>query len=158
MSAAVEPARSRFAASGNPSEAGLANTSAAGTVTDSAQPPLMRKARTSSPTAPPPDAIRVSGPTADRTPATSYPMAMGRSAGSPWRVCFVSAGFMPAARTAIVTSPGPGAGTSVSTDSRTSLPPNRGATQCFAMGATVRVAAHGGRGNRWTDGRPVTSW
>jgi hypothetical protein len=58
-------------ASPNDSDAGLANTSRAATVTSVAQPPAMRKARTSSPTATGPDAISVSVPTALTTPDTS---------------------------------------------------------------------------------------
>ncbi len=71
ISEAVHPARSRFAASPKDRDAGFANTSAAGTVTSVAQPPLIRKASTSSPTATGPEPISVSGPTAVTTPATS---------------------------------------------------------------------------------------
>ena len=65
------PASSRLAASPNDSDDGLAKTSCAGTVTSVAQPPLMRKARTSSPTATGPEPISAPGPTAVTTPATS---------------------------------------------------------------------------------------
>jgi hypothetical protein len=71
MSAAVAPASRRLAAAGKSSEGGLAKTLSAGTVTAVAYPPEIRKASTSSPIAPPPDPISVSGPIARITPATS---------------------------------------------------------------------------------------
>ena len=50
ISAAVHPASSRFAAAGKDSDAGLAKTSQAGTVSSDAHPPDTRNASTSSPT------------------------------------------------------------------------------------------------------------
>jgi hypothetical protein len=82
ISAAVVPASSRFAAAGWSSAGGLANTSAAATVTRSAYPPEIRNASTSSPAAPPPEAISVSGPSASITPDTSKPIGQGRTDGS----------------------------------------------------------------------------
>jgi hypothetical protein len=72
-----------LAAAGKSSAAGFANTSAAGTVTADAYPPVIRNASTSWPTAPPPEAIRVSGPSAASTPAASKPTGRGRLARSP---------------------------------------------------------------------------
>ena len=85
ISAAVVPASSRLAAAGWSSAAGLANTSAAGTVSLDAYPPLTLKASTSSPTAPSPDASRVSGPSALMTPDTSKPIVAG-SVKSPFAI------------------------------------------------------------------------
>ena len=77
-----------------------------------------------------------SGPTAVTTPATSSPTGNGRRAGSapiaPEMILW-SNGLMPAAFTAITTSPGPGCGTSASTTDRTSGPPNAVATILVAM-------------------------
>lgn len=136
MSAAVPPTSSRFAASGKSSVAGLAKTSAAGTVSAELQPPETRKARTSSPTSPPPEAISVSGPIALSTPATSRPTGSGKASGSAPRAplkSLKSTGLSPAARTSIVTSPAPGSGTSTSRTSSTSGPPYLGATTARAI-------------------------
>ena len=132
MSAAVTPARSRFAASGKPSAAGLRKTSPAGTVTRLAYPPLIRKAITSSPT----PTLETPAPTASTTPATSNPSPLGRSAGSlpgPAAKPLKSAGFIPAARTAILTCPAPGSGACSSTSSSTSGSPKRVATHRLSM-------------------------
>src|SRR5262245_37268432 len=106
MSAAVTPTRSRFAASGKVRLLGLANTSLAGTVTVVADAPGTRNARTSSPTPPPPDASAVPGPSAATTPESSDPIRIGRRDGSVFHAlekALWSDGFMPAARTVIVT-------------------------------------------------------
>ena len=105
-----------------------------------AQPPSTRKASTSSPTAPPPEAISVSGPIAVSTPAISYPTPRGNGPRLPSATCEASAGFTPAARTSTVTSPDAGGGTSYDTKSKTSRPPGRAATQCCAMNATTAPA------------------
>ena len=90
---------------GKVSAGGLANASDAEVVIAVVYSPVTW-ATTSSPGAPPPDASSVSGPSACTMPATSYPMDSGSSPGSwPGAMCLTSAGFMPQARTPMVTWP-----------------------------------------------------
>src|SRR5471032_3670501 len=73
-----------------------------------------------------PTAIRAtSEPTASTMPAASYPRPAGNETGSIYTSVrhIDSARLMPIALTLMRTSAGPGAGTSVSTNSRTSGPP-----------------------------------
>ena len=127
------PASRRLAASGKVSVEGLPNTPDAEVVIAVVYPPVTW-ATTSSPGAPPPDASSVSRPSACTMPATSYPMDSGSSPGSwPGAMCLASAGFMPQARTLMVTWPRPGSGTSASMLRSTSGPPKPAATHFRAV-------------------------